>query len=102
VYKAVNSLLHDLHTEQQHRRLMFPPYSSSSSLGSSSSPNSHSSTSQEPPAGKSNFPTYLRPSQNQGATPTERYRQGAHASETMSKSRRNDAVNVHDYEAMNR
>jgi hypothetical protein len=81
-YKAVNSLLHDLHAEQQHRRLMSPSsHSSSSSPGSFSSQGWPSSTPQEPPAGKLNVMSIPSPNPIQA----EKYRQGLHASETKDK-----------------
>jgi hypothetical protein len=81
-YKAVNSLLHDLHAEQQHRRLMSPSsHSSSSSPGPFSSHGWPSSTLQEPPAGKLNVMSI--PSSN--PIQAEKYRQGLHASETKDK-----------------
>ena len=96
-YKAVNSLLHDLHAEQQHRRLMFPPsHSSSFSSGSFSSHGQPSSAPQEPPAGKLN--TMPIPYQNpiQDAPLAEKYRRGLRARETKDKSFCDDDVSLHD------
>lgn len=96
-YKAVNSLLHDLHAEQQHRRLMSPSsHSSSSSPGSFSSRGWPSSAPQEPPAGKLN--AIPIPYQNliQDAPLAEKYRRGLRASETKDNLFCDDDVSMHD------
>ncbi|KAH9996560.1 hypothetical protein BJV77DRAFT_987653 [Russula vinacea] len=75
-YKAVNSLLHDLHAEQQHRRLMSP-----SSHSSSSSPG--------PPI--------------QDVPLVKKYPQGLLASETKNRVYCGDDVSVYDrYEETNK
>jgi hypothetical protein len=92
-YKAANSLLHDLHAEQQHRRLMSPSsHSSSSSPGPFASYGWPSSTPQEPPAGKLNVMPIPSPDPIQ----VEKYRQGLHASETKDKLFCNDDVSVYN------
>jgi len=92
-YKAANSLLHDLHAEQQHRRLMSPSLHSASSPGPSSSLD-WSSTPKELPDRKLNF----IPNSNsiQDALLAEKYRQGLHASETKNRVDCDDDVNVYD------
>ena len=98
-YKAVNSLLHDLHAEQQHRRLMSPS-SHSSSSGPFSSHGWPSSAPQEPPAGKLNFmPNSINPHPNsiQDAPLAEKYRQGLHTSETKNRLDCDDDGNVYDW-----
>lgn len=94
-YKAANSLLHDLHAEQQHRRLMFPSSHSSSPPGPFSLPDWPSSTLQEPPAGKLNFITNSNSIRD--VPLAERYRQSVHASETKNRLDYDDDVNVYDW-----
>jgi hypothetical protein len=92
-YKAVNSLLHDLHAEQQHRRLMSPSSHSSSSSPGPFSPRgwpSSTPTPQEPPAGKLNVMPIPSPNPIQA----EKYRQGLHASETKDKLFYDDDASV--------
>jgi hypothetical protein len=96
-YKTVNSLLHDLHAEQQHRRLMSPSlHSSSSSPGPFSSPSWPSSTPQEPPPGKLNVMPIPSPNPIQDAPPAEKYRQGLRANETKDMSFCDDDVSVYN------
>jgi len=96
-YKAVNSLLHDLHAEQQHRRLMSPSsHSSSSSPAPFSSHGWPSSTPHEPPAGKLNVMPIPSPNPIQDAPLAEKYRQGLHASETKDKLFCDDDVSVYN------
>ncbi|KAF8480961.1 hypothetical protein DFH94DRAFT_737073 [Russula ochroleuca] len=97
-YKAVNTLLHDLHAEQQHRRLMSPSShsSSSSSPGPFSSHGWPSSAPQEPPAGKLNFVPNPYPSSIQDAPLVEKYPQGLHASETKDRLYCADDVSAYD------
>jgi hypothetical protein len=99
-YKVVNSLLHDLHAEQQHRRLMSPSsHSSSSSPGAFASHGWPSSTPQEPPPGKLNVMPIPSPNPIQ----VEKYRQGLHSSETKDKLFCEDDVSVYNrYEETNR
>jgi hypothetical protein len=92
-YKAANSLLHDLHAEQQHRRLMSPSSHSSSSF---SSPGWPSSAPQEPPAGKHSFVPNPHPNFIQDLPLSEKYRQGLHASETKDMLYCSDDVSVYD------
>lgn len=99
-YKTVNSLLHDLHAEQQHRRLM--------------SPSSHSSSSSSPgpfpchrlsPSSTGKFGTVPHPSPNfaQDIPLSEKHRQDAHASEAMDWPCGTGDVSVYDwYEEKNR
>jgi hypothetical protein len=96
-YKAVNSLLHDLHAEQQHRRLMSPSsHSSSSSPGTFSSHGWPSPTPQEPQAGKLNVMPIPPRNPIQDAPLAEKYRQGLHASETKDKLFCDDDVSVYN------
>jgi len=96
-YKTVNSLLHDLHAEQQHRRLMSPlSHPSSSSSRSFSSHDWPSSVTREQPAGKLNVMPILPPNPIQDAPLAEKYRQSLHASETKDKLFGDDDVSVHD------
>lgn len=99
-YKVVNSLLHDLHAEQQHRRLMSPSsHSSSSSPGAFASHGWPSSTPQEPPPGKLNVMPIPSPNPIQ----IEKYQEGLHSSETRDKLFCEDDVSVHNrYEETNR
>lgn len=103
-YKAVNSLLHDLHAEQQHRRLMSPSsHSSSSSPGPFGSHGWPSSAPQEPPAGKLNCEPYPYPSPIQDVPLVEKYPQGLLASETKNRVYCGDDVSVYDrYEETNK
>ncbi len=103
-YKAVNSLLHDLHAEQQHRRLMSPSsHSSSSSPGSFSSHDWPSPVPLEPPAGKLNVMPSPCPNSIQDASLPEKYWQGLHASEPKNTLYCGDDVSVYNrYEESNR
>lgn len=102
-YKAVNSLLHDLHAEQQHRRLMPSSSLSSSSLGSFSLHGWPSITPQQPLAGKPNLSSHPDPSLIQDGLLVEKYRQDIHASETKDGLYCEDDVSVYDwYEETNR
>ena len=104
-YKAVNSLLHDLHAEQQHRRLMSPSSQSSpsSSPGTFSSHGWPSSAPQESPAGKLNFAPYPYSGPIQHAPFAEKYPQGLHESETKNRLYCGDDVSVYDrYEETNK
>lgn len=92
-YKAANSLLHDLHAEQQHRRLMSPSLLSSSSPGPVSSPD-WPSTPKELPARKLHFITNSNSIQD--APLAEKYR-GLHASGTKNRVDCDDDVNVYDW-----
>ncbi|KAI0005488.1 hypothetical protein BJV74DRAFT_880735 [Russula compacta] len=96
-YKAVNSLLHDLHAEQQHRRLMSFSSLSSSSLGSFSPHGWSSITPQQPLAGKPNLSSHPDPSFIQDALLVEKYRRDIHASETMNGLYCEDDVSVYDW-----
>ncbi len=96
-YKTVNSLLHDLHAEQQHRRLMSPSsHPSSSSPGPFSSHGCPSSAPQQPPAGKLNV--VLNPCLNpiQDVPLAETYRQGPCSSEIKNNLYCGDGVSVYD------
>jgi len=96
-YKAANSLLHDLHAEQQHRRLMFPlSHLNSSPPGPFSSHGWPPSTPQEPPAGKLNVMPILSPNPIQDTPLAEKYRQGLHASEAKEKLFCDDDVSVYN------
>ena len=97
-YKAANSLLHDLHAEQQHRRLMSPSsHSSPSSPGPFSSHGWPSSTPQEPPAaGKLKVMPIPSPNPIQDMPLAEKYRQSLHASETKDKLFYDDDVSVYN------
>lgn len=99
-YKVVNSLLHDLHAEQQHRRLMSPSsHSNFFSPGAFAFHGWSSSTPQEPPPGKLNVMPIPSPNPIQ----VEKYRQGLHSSETKDKLFCEDDVSVYDrYEETNR
>jgi hypothetical protein len=99
-YKTVNSLLHDLHAEQQHRQLMSPP--SHSSLSSSPGPFPCHRLS---PTSTGKFGPVPHPSPNlaQDIPLSEKHRQDAHASEAMDGPCGTDDVNVYDwYEEKNR
>ncbi|KAF8499183.1 hypothetical protein F5888DRAFT_152477 [Russula emetica] len=96
-YKMVNSLLHNLHAEQQHRRLMSPSsHSSSSSPGPFSSHGWPSSTPQEPPAGKLNVKPIPSLNPIQDAPLAEKYRQDLLARETKDKLFCDDDVSVYN------
>jgi len=96
-YKAVNSLLHDLHAEHQHRRLMSPSsHSSSSSPGSCFSHDWPSSVLQGPPAGKLNVIPNPCPNSIQDTSLTEKYWQGPHANKTTNTLYCGDDVSVYD------
>lgn len=97
-YKAANSLLHDLHAEQQHRRLMSPlSHSSPSTLGLFSSHGWPSSTPQEPPtAGRQKVMPIPCPNPIQDMPLTEKYRQSLHATETSDKLYCDDDVSVYN------
>jgi hypothetical protein len=100
-YKTVNSLLHDLHAEQQHRRLMsLSPHAISSSPG----PSYHGwcpSTPRQPPIVKSGCAPPLNFTED--VPLSEKCRQDAHPSEAMSGSCCVDDVSVYDlYEETNR
>jgi hypothetical protein len=102
-YKMVNSLLHDLHAEQQHRRLMsLSPHPSSSSPG----PSYHGwspSTPGQLPIVKPSFAPNAYPNSIEDVPLSEKYRQDAHPSEAMSGSCCADDVSVYDlYEETNR
>jgi hypothetical protein len=102
-YETVNNLLHDLHAEQQHRRLMsVSSHSSSSSPG----PSYHEwspSTPRQSPTVKHSFVPHPLPNFIQDAPLPEKYRQDAHASEAMSGSCCAGDVSVYDwYEETNR
>jgi hypothetical protein len=94
-YKTVNSLLHDLHAEQQHRRLMSP---SSHSSSSSPGPLSYHGLSPLPPR-----QPHPSPNLAQDIPLSEKHRQDAHASEAMNGLYGTDDVSVYDlYEEKNR
>lgn len=95
-YKAANSLLHDLHAEQQHRRLMSPSHSSSSSPGPFSSHGWPSSTPQVPPAGKLDVMPILSPNPMQDTLLAEKYRESLQASETNVRLFCDDDVSVYN------
>ena len=95
-YKTVNSLLHDLHAEQQHRRLMSPSSHSSFSPGPFSSYGWPSSTPQEPPIGKLDVMPIPSPNSSQNAPLAEKYRQGLHASDTKDELFCDDDVSVYN------
>ena len=103
-YKTVNTLLHDLHAEQQHRRLMSP--SSHSSSSSSPGPFSYHGLSpppRQPPTGKFGSMSHPSPNPAQDILLSEKHRQDAHASEAMNGPCGTDNVSVYDlYEAKNR
>jgi hypothetical protein len=97
-YKAANTLLHDLHAEQQHRRLMSPLSHSSSSSHVPFFSHGWPSSAPQEPAGKLNFVPNPNPHPNSIQDPplTEKYRQGLHPSETDNKLYCSDAVSVYD------
>jgi hypothetical protein len=97
-YKAANGLLHDLHAEQQHRRLMSPSsHSSPSSPGPFSSHGWPSSTHQESPAaGKLKAMSFPSSNPIQDMPLAEKYRQSLHASETKDKLFCDDDVSVYN------
>jgi len=103
-YKAVNSLLHDLHAEQQHRRLMSPSlHSSSSSPGPFPYHGWSPSTPRPSPTEKLSLPSHSSPNFAEDVGLFEKYRQGVHASEAMSGLCCADDVNAYDwYEETNR
>jgi hypothetical protein len=97
-YKAANSLLHDLHAEQQHRRLMSPSsHPSPSSPGPFSSHGWPSCTPQEPPAAeKLKGMPIPSPNPIQDMPLAEKYRQSLHVSETKDKLFCDDDVSVYN------
>jgi hypothetical protein len=102
-YKTVNSLLHDLHAEQQHRRLMsLSPHSISSSPG----PSYHGwspYTLRQPPTVKPSCAPHTPPNFTKDVPLPEKYPQDVHPSEAMSGSCCADDVSVYDlYEETNR
>ena len=104
-YKTVNNLLHDLHAEQQHRRLMSP--SSHSSSSPSPRPFSYHGLSpsppRQPPTGKFGSMPHPSPNLAQDIPLSEKHRQDAHASEAMNGPCGTDDVSVYDwYEEKNR
>ena len=104
-YKTANSLLHDLHAEQQHRRLMSP--SSHSSSSSSTGPFSYHglspSPSRQPPTGKFGSVPHPSPNLAQEISLSEKHWQDAHASEAINGLCGTDDVSVYDwYEEKNR
>jgi len=102
-YKTVNSLLYDLHAEQQHRRLVsLPPHSISSSPG----PSYHGwspSIPRQPPTVKPSYAPDASPNFTEDVPLSEKYRQDAHPSEAVSGSCCAGNVSVYDlYEETNR
>jgi len=101
-YKTVNSLLHDLHAEQQHRRLMSLSLHSSSSSPRPFSQGWSSSNPQQPPAGKPHLAPHPYANFIQDVPPAGKYWQEVHANEAMNRVSDGDA-SVHDwYEETNR
>jgi len=102
-YKSVNSLLHDLHAEQQHRRLMSL---SSHSNASSPGPSNHGwspSIPRQPPTMKPDFAPHTSQNIIQDVPLYEKYRQDAYASEAMNGLCCANDVSVYDrYEETNR
>jgi len=99
-YKTANSLLHDLHAEQQHRRLMYPSSHSSPSSSPGPFPCHRLSPS---PTGKFGSAPHPSPNLAQDIPLSEKHRQDAHASEAMDGPCGTDDVSVYDwYEEKNR
>jgi len=102
-YKTVNSLLHDLHAEQQHRRLMsLSSHSSSSSPRPFSPQGWPSSNPQQPSAGKPHLTPHLYASFIQDVPLAGKYRQDDDASEAMNRTSDGDASVYDWYEETNR
>ena len=99
-YKSANSLLHDLHAEQQHRRLMSP----SSHLTPPPTPFSYHDWSPptQQPAGKSAFVIHPRPNLIQDTLPYEKYHWGVPTDTTRDELFCDDVSVYERYEETNR
>jgi len=97
-YKTANSLLHDLHAEQQHRRLMSLSLHSSPSSPRPFSQGWSSLNPQQPPAGK----PHLAPHLYQDVQLAGKYQQDVRINEAMNRVSDGDAGVYDWYEETNR
>jgi hypothetical protein len=100
-YKMANNLLHDLHAEQQHRRLTSP----SSHLTSPPSPFSYhdwSLPTLQQPIEKPTFVLHPHPNPVQDTSLYEKYHRDVHTSETKEDLRCEDMSVYERYEETNR
>ncbi|KAI0307590.1 hypothetical protein B0F90DRAFT_1813041 [Multifurca ochricompacta] len=102
-YKAVNVILHDLHAEQQLRRLSPLSHSCSSLFGTFSSHSWPSPTRQFPLARKPGFAIYPPPHLIQDAPLSESDRQDVHTSDPKGTLHCGEDMSVYErYEETNR
>ncbi|KAI0252594.1 hypothetical protein BJV78DRAFT_323354 [Lactifluus subvellereus] len=100
-YKTANSLLHDLHAEQQHRRLMSP----SPHLTPPPTPFSYpdwSPPALQQPVGKHAFVIHPHPNLIQDTPLYEKYHQGVHTNKTRDGLLCDDVSVYERYEETNR